>query len=90
MSSEWIRVCNKKKHTKKETQILLNEIRGNRCKNKDIPGIIKSKIKRWARRYSKEKRIYHCPVCDAWHLTSKDSVDQRKEKEVRDGYGSDL
>lgn len=31
----------------------------------------------------REKRIYHCPECNMWHLTSKDLYEEDPKQEPR-------
>ncbi len=40
------------------------------------------------KQYVREKRIYHCMFCDAWHLTSQEepSFEIRSEEISNDGF----
>ena len=49
--------CDKKQFTKREAEGALN----------------KAKIHPKQEGYRKECRMYHCPECNMWHLTSKES-----------------
>lgn len=49
--------CDKRQLTKKDAETALKRIRHHRKKDK----------------YRKECRMYHCPDCNMWHLTSKES-----------------
>lgn len=49
--------CSKRKFTKKEAEGALNQIEHHRKQHK----------------YRKECRIYHCPECNKWHLTSHEN-----------------
>lgn len=49
--------CDKKQFTKLEAEGALKQARHHRKQEK----------------YRKECRMYHCPDCNMWHLTSKES-----------------
>lgn len=36
------------------------------------------------RKYAKECRIYECPICNKWHLTSMEEYDERIELKEED------
>lgn len=36
------------------------------------------------RKYAKERRIYCCPICDKWHLTSMEEYEERVELKEED------
>lgn len=58
----WIK-CLKVKYSKVEAQTVLNKLlrHDRRSRERD--------------KQRKEQRIYHCPLCNAYHLTSKDFDD---------------
>ena len=49
--------CEKRQLTKREAEGALKQIKHHRKQEK----------------YRKECRIYHCPHCNMWHLTSKEN-----------------
>lgn len=56
-------MCQKVSYDKKGAQTALNNI--------------KNRYKKFKQR--KENRIYHCPFCNGWHLTSHDLEDKIEE-----------
>jgi hypothetical protein len=58
--------CIKRRYTKKEAVTALNFIRENR----------------YGRQYRKEMRYYHCPLCNNWHLTSKEFTGLEQIEEI--------
>jgi hypothetical protein len=59
--------CNKKKLSKKEAASFLNYLQSHK-------GIILDK--------RKEKRCYHCPICNSWHTTQLESGEKRTVTEI--------
>jgi len=49
--------CDKTSYTKKQAQTVLNQMQGNAKLARHLPKI--------------PQRIYQCPECNYWHLTSK-------------------
>jgi hypothetical protein len=39
-----------------------------------------SRLKRFSKKFRKEIRSYHCPLCNWWHLTSKTNEFLNKEE----------
>lgn len=40
-------------------------------------------LKQFSKKFRKEVRYYHCPLCNWWHLTSKNKeVSSKKEREI--------
>jgi hypothetical protein len=55
--------CNKRQFSKREAVTALKFIRENR----------------YGKKYRKEMRYYHCPLCNNWHLTSREEGLYRSE-----------
>ena len=59
-------------------KIICNKVRFNKREAKSALNLLKDSNKPWRR----ECRYYHCPICNNWHLTSKDK-DYNKVKEIK-------
>jgi len=59
-------------------KIICNKVRFNKKEAKSALNLLKDSNKPWRR----ESRYYHCPICNNWHLTSKDK-DYNKVKEIK-------
>lgn len=65
-------MCDKSKYSKKEALTIINKIQRHEHR-KDKHGVVHCKMKEY--KWRKEKRIYQCAECNAWHLTSMEEED---------------
>lgn len=73
----WIK-CLKVKYSKKEAETALNRILSHDRKY------------RWKKRGRRESRVYHCPICNSHHLTSRDFETQWLKMENREEFFKQL
>lgn len=62
----------------KKEKPICNKRKFSKREAKSVLNVLKNSDKSWRR----ETRYYHCPLCNNWHLTSKDSED-REIKEIK-------
>ena len=62
----------------KKEKVICNKKQFNKREAKAALNVLKDSNKPWR----KESRYYHCPLCNSWHLTSKE-IGQGKIQEIK-------
>ena len=69
INQEYCAVSGKKCFTKKDAQTVMNSLSGNGMK---VPSARTKTIKKVKRKIKRRAvRIYPCPYCNTWHVTSR-------------------